>query len=1342
MSNNQGLHKAPPLTQLPWYTSPLWQAIMLAILIFTAEMIAMLIVYFVRFSNYVQEALLDGAIMVLLILPGLYLLQMRPLTRQMREREEANAAMRESEKLLRNVLEILPVGVWVTNAQGKIMRGNQASIEIWGGARYVGIDQYSEYKSWWLNSGKRIEPEEWAAARAISHGETSLNEEIEIEAFDGEHKIIYNSAKPFFDEGGAIVGAVIVNQDITERKRAESELRRYHDHLEELVDERTNEIESIYSALQDAVLVYDKNMTVARANPAFSRIYRFDPIGLNVQQIIDTVSCRWLDGRPFRLEDQPTPKAIQGELVRGAQYRITCPNGTEMIVETSAAPLWINDQVNGSVTVWHNITDIKKAEERLAYLATYPQQNPHPVTELDLDWSVRYTNPRALSNFPELREQGLAHPWLAGIDVITRPFYEGVTEEITRDVTVGDQTYHQSINYIAPEGFVRIYGVDITKRKRAEEALQASEERLHVTLTSIGDGVIATDAEGKVTFLNPVAAALTGWDPESALGQPINTVFQIINEKTGLLAEDIIGQAMNERQAVSLSNDTVLIAKDGDFIPIEDSAAPILDQAGGLIGMVLVFHDVTEKRRAQAALLESSARLSQTQEIAHLGSWELNLENNRLTWSDEVYRIFGLQPQEFSATYEAFLAAVHPNDRAAVDDAYTDSLQEGRDTYEIEHRVIKQPTGEIRTVHEKCQHIRDETGRVIRSIGMVHDITERKQTEQELRAARDDLERRVQERTRELAITNQGLSNEIAQRKSAELRLEQQNDELRALSQAEHRQRELAEGLVRSTVALNTSLELEQVLTSILEQIRRAVPFRGADIILVDGNTLRVASYTGFEGFPSSQQAMERTYSMDDFPLISQLHSSLLPVVIEDTQLSPEWRIAPGMKWVRSYTAVPLVAEGEVIGIINLTSESPGFFNEQTVQQVMLFAPSAAVALRNAQLYKAELNARQTAETLSAAATALAQTLDLNQVLHTLMDFVNDIVPSDINGAGLLEGREHLTLRVANGFPNWSGPDHMMPIPLGNFPETLINQLIASRKPQLIADTQVDALSVGDPAIDKIRNWLIVPIIVREKVIGLVGLGKAEPRFFTLAHIRWVEALVSQAAVAIQNAWLFEQVRASSERLQSLARKLVDIQEKERYYVARELHDEAGQALSSLIIGLGRLEQNPDTTENLRARLQNLKQLAGSIMEDLHRLAMDLRPVSLDQLGLIAALEQHAHSMSTDTLTVEFKALGFDGQRISPNVETALYRIVQEALTNVVRHAHAHTVGILLERREDKVILFVEDDGIGFDTVKNKSSNLGLVGMRERAELLGGTLTVESLPGRGTSIKVEVPHAG
>ena len=233
--------------------------------------------------------------------------------------------------------------------------------------------------------------------------------------------------------------------------------------------------------------------------------------------------------------------------------------------------------------------------------------------------------------------------------------------------------------------------------------------------------------------------------------------------------------------------------------------------------------------------------------------------------------------------------------------------------------------------------------------------------------------------------------------------------------------------------------------------------------------------------------------------------------------------------------------------------------------------------------------------------------------------------------------------------------------------------------------------------------------------------------------------LVSHAAAAVQNAWLFEEVLAGRERLQHLSRRLVEVQESERRYIARELHDEAGQLLSSLKLGLRFVEQDPDCTAGMTEKLGALKQITDGVLDSLHRLAMDLRPASLDHVGLVAALHQYANGLPDDDLLVQFKAVGFDEDRLPTFVETALYRIVQEALVNVIRHARASHLGLLLERRHGLIRIYVEDDGVGFDPKNVERSHLGLLGMRERVEMLRGTLNVESSMGQGTSVIVEVP---
>jgi signal transduction histidine kinase len=180
------------------------------------------------------------------------------------------------------------------------------------------------------------------------------------------------------------------------------------------------------------------------------------------------------------------------------------------------------------------------------------------------------------------------------------------------------------------------------------------------------------------------------------------------------------------------------------------------------------------------------------------------------------------------------------------------------------------------------------------------------------------------------------------------------------------------------------------------------------------------------------------------------------------------------------------------------------------------------------------------------------------------------------------------------------------------------------------------------------------------------------------------------------------------------------------------------------MLGLGQLEKGIDQDVDRLHHTRKLKLLANEILENLHRLAVDLRPASLDHLGLVSALGQLAGSFQgQEQLEVKFKSVGLsEGTRLSTEVETTLYRIVQEALTNVSRHAKATRADVILELRENSILLIVEDNGIGFDaTFSPDNEHLGLIGIRERTEMLKGNLTVESIIGSGTILVVEVPNA-
>jgi signal transduction histidine kinase len=279
-----------------------------------------------------------------------------------------------------------------------------------------------------------------------------------------------------------------------------------------------------------------------------------------------------------------------------------------------------------------------------------------------------------------------------------------------------------------------------------------------------------------------------------------------------------------------------------------------------------------------------------------------------------------------------------------------------------------------------------------------------------------------------------------------------------------------------------------------------------------------------------------------------------------------------------------------------------------------------------------------------------------------------------------------------------------------------------------------------------------VPLRAKEKIVGVMSLAGEAQDVQTPAQdsLDTLAAIGRQIGIAVENATLYEELRKEELLRRQLLDRLISVQEEERKRIALELHDQTGQPLTSLIMTLGMLGENPSLSE-VRSQILVLRETAAQVMKEVHDLALELRPSMLDDLGLSAAL-RHLSKGYQDRfhIPVDLQVLGLDEGRLPPEVETALYRIVQEALTNVAKHAHAENVSVVLEKREPSVRLIIEDDGRGFDVNSVLGSRrgssvidgkLGLYGMRERAVLLGGTLTIESTPNVGTTIFVDAPLA-
>ncbi len=314
-------------------------------------------------------------------------------------------------------------------------------------------------------------------------------------------------------------------------------------------------------------------------------------------------------------------------------------------------------------------------------------------------------------------------------------------------------------------------------------------------------------------------------------------------------------------------------------------------------------------------------------------------------------------------------------------------------------------------------------------------------------------------------------------------------------------------------------------------------------------------------------------------------------------------------------------------------------------------------------------------------------------------------------------------------------------------------------RPEAVWGTQLPASAVVEPAasagistsagtLEDVREgeeigWVVVPCRRDRRTLAIVGVAWDPPRALAHAQRDLLVSLAGLVGVAVENADLLERLKKEEQSLEGLLRKTLAAQEEERRRIARELHDETSQVLSALMMNIDLLETQVPAPEASRGRLEAVKALAEEAARNLDKMMLDLRPALLDELGLIAALRWYAAQVSDLWgLPVEFE--GERTGRLPDHVEVAAFRIVQEAVSNSVRHARAGRIWVKVAVTEGILKVEIRDDGVGFDVgevsaLARTGEAVGLMGMRERAELLGGTLQVESEPGKGTRVCAEIP---
>jgi signal transduction histidine kinase/PAS domain-containing protein len=693
------------------------------------------------------------------------------------------------------------------------------------------------------------------------------------------------------------------------------------------------------------------------------------------------------------------------------------------------------------------------------------------------------------------------------------------------------------------------------------------------------------------------------------------------------------------------------------------------------VGVAVSVRDVSERRRFEAALARSEARLADAERLAGLGSWEWDSASGRTWWSPELYRMLGCEPLTVPATSNGLLDRIHPGDRELVMDAIASALR-GQGTCELEHRLLRFD-GAVRYVHTRVRVRRFQDG-LMEIVGTSRDVTEERSS-----------------------VANAGLGA------SVDVLLDIQS----AILQVER---------------------LEDVARIALEHLISSVNCSAASLLYCEERTdaWRVA----WRWKDEELEVRDETFSLLDF-FDPQAYRRGKARLVED--LSSSLRLSTTERWlvdlgVRSYTVVPLIAHGELDGLVALGSRDPGFFDTSHVRLLEEIAPTLAIAVEQRRLQErvhlqnAKLEQRVTARTRELRTlyrvTAVAnESLDFEETLARSLEATLDGLTCRAATVHLLERVDgHLYLAAQAGDLAGSPLDRRW---VGN---DLAQQVLKSTSPVVVGDLSPSNPESGVDEAMSYLSYIGVPMRAHGRIIGVLGLITWSDRSLSVEQVKLLDVLADHIGVAVENVWLRRQ-----------AERTAAMEERER--LARDLHDSVAQSLYSLRLFAEAAREcaGGGDLPGMDVYLDQMGLAAQEALRDIRLALFELRPSILESEGLVSALRRRV-DMVENRLGLQV-ALDCDPWlRLDPEVEAHLYAIAQEALNNSLKHAGTTEIRVCVDVEDNCLTLKIRDNGVGFDCDAGMEGGMGLETMRERAETLGAELSISSQPGDGTTVTLKL----
>jgi|Deesub1362A_J573_1020465.scaffolds.fasta_scaffold00171_59 PAS domain S-box-containing protein/putative nucleotidyltransferase with HDIG domain len=726
-----------------------------------------------------------------------------------------------------------------------------------------------------------------------------------------------------------------------------------------------------------------------------------------------------------------------------------------------------------------------------------------------------------------------------------------------------------------------------------EERLRESREWLRVTLRSIGDAVIATDRDARVIFMNPQAEALTGWKESEAMGKALEEVFNIINELTGEKAVNPVGRILKEGVVIGLANHTVLISRDGRHIPIEDSGAPIKDRHGETIGVVMVFHDVTEKRRMESALRESEQRYKDLFDNAHDMIHSVDIEGRIIFANKSWLETLGYEEEDLKGL--TIFDILHPDSVEHCREVFKRVLS-GEPQNNVEATFITKDGRRIDVLGNISCRMKD--GKVIATQGIFRDVTEQKRAEAILRRAAQEWRETfdaipdfisVFDKNLRFMRANKALANhlrlrpeeligkhcyEVYQRdrgSDAECLILKARDlgetitaerhypnfdfpllvtvspikdkdgnvtgfvhvakDISELKKAEEKIREESEishSLLKIVETLNTILDERQLIRKVIEIVPGYLRLDILGILLYDTeHHAFVVSGTYGLGYTEERLTKTKLFKEGDFPAIKRLLNGegLLIEDLEGSELvSREFIETFGIK---SAMLMPIFIAGRVKGFIVGGLKEQGPLGERERALLKGLSDGLGVAIHNSRLYKESterfIELSHKVETIKAMAEIdkeILSAVDRETVLNTSIAIISRVIPCDRVSVLFKEKKKYKVI-AEWGVGSLKSKEFQLT-------DTQVDILEHNQSPLFISDlsSEAEKSPYQEALIDiGIQSAIVLPLVRKARTIGIIDICSLHPAGFLPANLRTAEDIVSQIAVALENASLYEDLQ-------------------------------------------------------------------------------------------------------------------------------------------------------------------------------------------------------------------------